>query len=236
MWRPRFEIRTASPRAARVSSPTVKPAWAPIAASTRGRSAAARPIGVDFAGEAQVLAYPGARALHAVAVGRLVAEEAAYADLLVGLAYDRKTPVDGLGPGMVVHDARHPRHGRVRAAGEGARFEDGQVDGTVEPPPQMSELLGEVLRGRDVDHESPGQRRVQVGVGADESGAQVGARDSFRPGVLPGQPRARLEDRTGRAPRGWAGDEDVHRFRDGRRLEGDDAHALEQCHEEAPSR
>jgi hypothetical protein len=123
---------------------------------------------------------------------------------------------------------------QVAASARPARLEDGEVDGPVEAPPEVGKLLGEVLRGLDVDHHTAGQGRVEVGVAADEARREVAAADAAGLRVLRGEALAHREHRAD-AP-GFIGrrDEDILRFRYRGRRERNDADSFEEGHDLPP--
>ena len=193
------------------------------------RDGAGLALGVDLPREALVLADAGQRPLPAVAVGRLVAEHAAQADGVEALAQDVERAVDELGAGVVVDHRRDADHGGVGRAREAARPDDALVEGAVEAPPQVPELLGEVLARLDAHHQAPGERRVEVVVRADETRADVAAgREPLRPGVLRREARADLDDLA-------AVDRDVLRPGDGAGVEMEQADVLDDDHALPPA-
>ena len=120
--------------------------------------------------EPPVLSDAGQCPFGAVAIGDLVTEDRADAELCEGVGDDVERAVDEVGRRMVVNDRGRASQERVEPAAKGRSPDRSFVEGTVEPPPHPLEDLGEVPgRGQPVRH-APGQSRVQVVVGAHVAG------------------------------------------------------------------
>ena len=153
----------------------VKLAWAPTRPAKRwGWPSWAPP------GAAPVVAAHSARkrafvdavvgALLAVAVGDLVAEDAALADLGEGAGDSGEAAGDGVGAGVVVDDGGDAAEGRAGAADEGAEVDGLVVEGAVELPPELLEDLDKVLGGLLGRRHPDGEGGVEVVVADDQAG------------------------------------------------------------------
>src|SRR6202044_1065128 len=94
-------------------------------------------------GEADVLAEAGVALLAAVAVGRLVANDATEADLLDRRRDAIERAVAPVGGSVVVDDARDAAFRRFDGAGHRRHFDELVVERAVEPPPDALEDLAE---------------------------------------------------------------------------------------------
>ena len=152
--------------------------------------------------EALVLGQPAAGAVGAVAVGHAVGAHDAHADLGAGLGDHVEAALDRVRALVVVDDRRSSRTAAPRRAPSRA---DGpqhvEVERGVEAPPDLLEDLAEVASASRRRRHAAGERRVQVVVGAHESGglgthrATVVAADRS---VLPDRPdRAGIEGQKG---------------------------------------
>ena len=125
------------------------------------------PTGAD---EALVLGQPAAGAVGPVAVGDAVRTHHGHADLGARLGDHVEAALDRVRALVMVDDAGGAAHQRLGGAEAGARPDHVEVEGGVEAPPHLLEDRCEVGgRGRRGRHPAR-QRRVQVVVGADETG------------------------------------------------------------------
>ncbi len=164
MWIPLPVARTASDSRERASSPRVKAACAPMAASRR-------PSPSPPLGETDVFVDPLAHLAAAVAVGHLVAEDPPQADFLEGLLQGFQRAADEAGRGMMIDHRGGAGPNGFDRPDEAAVVQDFLVDGPVQAPPEILQD-GHEVRGRlDVGQDSPGQRRIEMVVAADDARA-----------------------------------------------------------------
>ena len=105
-----------------------------------------------------------------MAVGDAVRADDPDTDLGAGLGDHVEAALDGVRALVVVDDAGRAGEQRLDGTEAGARPQHVEVEGGVEPPPDLLEDLPERAgRGRRGRH-AAGERGVQVVVGADESG------------------------------------------------------------------
>ncbi len=124
--------------------------------------------------EALVLGQARLGALGPVAVGHLVGAHHPHAHLGARLGDHVQAAVDGGGGGVVVDDGGRARLERLDRAEQGRPAHQVEVEREVEPPPDLLQDLREPGgRGRRRGH-APGQRRVEVMVGADEPAGRSG--------------------------------------------------------------
>ena len=122
--------------------------------------------GGDPPGEAPVLAEPGGCAIGTVPIGDLVGENAPDADRCERVGDDVQGAVDRVRGGVVIDEGGRPGEQRLHAADKRGGADRRLVERAVEAPPDAAQDLHEVARRLEVEGHAPGERRVQVGVGA----------------------------------------------------------------------
>ena len=135
--------------------------------------------------EAAVLGEAGAGDRGAVAVRRLVAEDAAEPEPVERVGDHVERSVDGVRRGVVIDHGRRAGEERLHAADERRRAHSVQVERPIEAPPDPLEDLEEVLRRFEPVRHAAGERRIEMRVRADV------ARDDHATGAVACFARAR---------------------------------------------
>ena len=161
--RPHRGAPAISAAAAIVSSVQVKAAWRP----TMPRPPAAR--------NRSFSARPAAAPVGPVPVGDAVGAVDPHADLGAGVGDDRQRPLDRVGRLVVIDDRRAAPLERFERAELGRPLDRVGVERAVEPPPHQLEDLHEPGRGARRRRHAPGERGVEMVMGADQTRGLVRA-------------------------------------------------------------
>ena len=146
----------------------------------------------DALDEADVFPKAVVRRACAIAVGGLVAEDAAQSDLAERLFDAVQATGAGIRTGVMIDQRADPTLGGVDQADQGAVIDVVRVQGAIETPPEFLQDRGKVLRRLTGERDSARERAVEMRVAVDEGGHQ--------------QATARVDDFfAGRGGRGRAG-------------------------------
>ncbi len=108
------------------------------------------------------------RACAPIAVGSLVAQNPAQADFPKRLLDPVQASTARIGAGVMVHQRAHPALGGVNQAHQRAVVNIIQVEGAVQPPPELLQNLRKVPRGAPGKRDSPRQCAVKMRVAVDQ--------------------------------------------------------------------